>query len=253
MIYLLMIFGAIMIFVVFILPIIQKGTDYSKNIIEKNKANSEQIRQTQRITKDAKFHQKQYEEKKKTFKYLSNEHLLEMYNKETATLHPMVQLALEETLVERSLLEYSPTHEKMQRIEKHFTHKKEKQYQITSENEMKDFASSLSFIIKNHKSSQVEKISNMVKELSESIFYSSFRDIGKVPIDLSIIENPLNFNKEPNQAKYFAIWKSIKDTISELPNHPEIVNENYDVNECKKLVKSLIENSSTKINKIDNN
>lgn len=253
MIYVFMIFGAIMIFVVFILPLVQKGTDYSKNIIEKNRANSEQIRQTQKIIKDADFHQKQYAEKKKTFKYLSNEHLLEMYDKDKSTLHPMVQLALEEILVERKLLDYSPTHEKMQRIEKHFTNKKEKQYQMTSENEIKDYASSLSFIIKNPNSSQVEKISNMVKELSENIFYSSFRDIGKVPVDLEVISNPLNFKKEPNQAKYFAIWKSIKDTISELPNHPEIENEIYDVNECKKLVKSLIGNSSTQISKIDNN
>ena len=246
-----MILGAIMIFVVFILPIIQKGTDYSKKIIEENKTKSEQHRQTRRIANEANQHQKKYIEKKKTFKYLSNESLLEMFKDSKNTLHPMEQLALEEILVEKNLIEFSPTHEKMQRIEKHFKNKKEKQYQKTSENELKEFASSLSFIIKNHKSSQKAKISTMIGNLSENIFYSSFRDINKIPIDFKTISNPLNFQQEPNQAKYHAIWKSIKDTITELPEHPDIINENYDMKECIPMVKKLIENSSKQIKKID--
>lgn len=246
-----MILGAIMILVVFILPIIQKGTDYSKKIIEENKTTSEQNRHARRIAYEANQNQKKYTERKKTFKYLSNESLLEIHKDVKNTLHPMEQLALEEILVEKNLIEFSPTHEKMQRIEKHFKNKQEKQYQKTSENEIKEFASSLSFIIKNHKSSQKEKISTMIRDLSESIFYSSFRDIDKIPIDINTINNPLNFKQEPNQAIYHAVWKSIKDTITELPQHPDIINENYNMKECIPMVKNLIENSSEQIQKID--
>lgn len=240
-----------MIFVVFILPIIQKGTDYSKKIIEGNKTISEQNRQTRRISNEANQHQKKYIEKKKTFRYLSNESLLEIFKDSKNNLHPMEQLALEEILVEKNLIEFSPTHEKMQRIEKHFKNKKEKQYQKTSENELKEFASSLSFIIKNHNSTQKEKISKISRDLSENIFFSAFRDIDKIPIDFKTIRNPINLEQEPNQAKYHAIWKSIKYTITELPAQPDIINEKYDMKECIPMVKKLIENSSEQIKKID--
>ncbi|MFV0531843.1 MAG: hypothetical protein ACK5MD_10470 [Flavobacteriales bacterium] len=250
MIYLFMVLGAVMIFAVFILPIIQKGTDYTKDIVQENKMKSEQNRIARRISNEANQRKNQHIEKKKSFKYLSNEHLLEMYNSNNS-LNPMEQLALEETLVDRKLIDFSPTHEKMQRMEKHFKDKKEKQYQRTSENELSEFASSLSFIIKNHNSSQQEKISKMITDLSENIFYSSFRDIDKIPIDFSTISNPLNFKQEPNQAKYYAIWKSIKDTIIELPKHSEIINEKYDKKECLPMIKNLIQNSSEQIKKIE--
>lgn len=251
MIYLLMVLGAVIIFAIFILPIIQKGTDYTKDIVQENKIKSEQNRIARRISNEATQRKNEHIEKEKSFKYLSDEHLLEMYNSSSNSLNPLEQLALEETLVDRKLIDFSPTHEKMQRMEKHFKDKKEKQYQRTSENELSEFASSLSFIIKNHNSSQQEKISKMITDLSENIFYSSFRDINKIPIDFNTISNPLNFKQEPNQAKYYAIWKSIKDTITELPKHPEIINEKYDKKECLPMIKNLIQNSSEQIKKIE--
>lgn len=246
-----MVLGAVIVFVVFLLPIIQKGTDYTKDIFQENKIKSEQNRIVRKILNEANQHKNLHIEKKKSFKYLSNDHLLEMYNSSNNRLNPMEQLALEETLVDKKLIDFSPTHEKMQKLEEHFKDKTEKHFQKTSENELSEFASSLSFIIRNHNSSQQEKISKMVNDLSENIFYSSFRDIKKIPIDFSTISNPLNFKQEPNQAKYYAIWKSIKDTITELPKHPEIINAKYDKKECLPMIKNLIQNSSEQIKEIE--
>ena len=251
MIYLSMVLGAVMIFAIFILPIIQKGTDYTKDILQENKIKSEQNRIARKITNEANQRKNQHIEKKNSFKYLSEGHLLEMYNLRTNSLNPMEQLALEETLVDRKLIDFSPTREKMQRMEFYFKEKKEKQYQRTSENELSEFASLLSFIVRNYNSSQQEKISNMINDLAENIFYSSFRDIDKIPIDFSTISNPLSFKQELNQAKYYAIWKTIKDTITELPKHPDIINEKYDKKECLPIIKKLIQNSSEQIKRIE--
>jgi hypothetical protein len=248
-----MVLGAILIFGVFILPSIQKASDYSKNKIGENKTRIANSKEKQRIAINQNQLEKQYLEKKKTFKYLSDEHLLEMFQKQKDSLHPKILLALEEILVERKLINHSPTHEKMQKIEERFTNNNTKPYQKTSETEIENFATSLSFIIKNHNTSQKGKINAKATELSENIFYSSFRDIDRLPIALNTISNPLiDYKKTPNQAKYFAIWKTLKGTILELPNNPEIINENYDTRECVSLIKSLIRNSSENIVKIEN-
>lgn len=253
MIYLFMVLGGVMIFGVFILPTIQKASDYSKNKIGENKTRIEKSKEKQRIVNNQNSLEKQYLEKKKTFKYLSDEHLLEMFKKQKNSLHPKILLAIEETLVERKLINHSPTHEKIQNLEERFANNNTKSYQKTSETEIKNFATSLSFIIKNHNTSQKDKIYAKAKELSENIFYSSFRDIGKLPIALNTISNPLiDYKKTPNQAKYFAIWQTLKGTILELPSNPEIINENYDTTECVSLIKSLIRNSSENIVKIEN-
>ena len=73
--------------------------------------------------------------------------------------------------------------------------------------------------------------------------------IDKIPIDFNTINNPLNFKQEPNQAKYYVIWKSINDTITKLSEHTDIINEKYNMKECMPMVKKLIESSSELIKK----
>ena len=81
MIWVMIVFGGIMIFVVFILPIINNVTDYSKEKIqnikdtvsEKN-AGIEEIRQINSRAEE-------YELTKSRFQYLSDETLQEYYNK----------------------------------------------------------------------------------------------------------------------------------------------------------------------------
>jgi hypothetical protein len=248
-----MVLGALMIFGVFILPIIQRTTDYSKNKIVEHKNQVAENREKKRIKNEINDFQKQYLEKKKTFKYLSDDNLVDMFENEKQILHPKVLLALEEVMVERKLIGHSPTHEKLQKIEPHFTNSQLKSYQRTSGLEIKQYATMLSFIIKNYKTSQKSKVYNMAKELAEKIFYSGFRDIDKIPISLNTISNPiLDYKKIPNQPFYFAIWNSLKETILELPSHPDIVNEIYSPNECVDVIKKMIKSTSVNILKIEN-
>ena len=62
-----------------------------------------------------------YNNAKESYQYLSNETLLTKYSnylKENKS--DMIRLALEEELVKRKLIEYSPMHEKMENIKKNF-------------------------------------------------------------------------------------------------------------------------------------
>lgn len=67
MIYLFMVLGAVIVFVVFLLPIIQKGTDYTKDIFQENKIKSEQNRIVRKILNEANQHKNLHIEKKKIF------------------------------------------------------------------------------------------------------------------------------------------------------------------------------------------
>jgi hypothetical protein len=244
-----MILGGIIIFTVFVLPTIQKVSDYSKNITEENKLKSKQKKQVNEITLEANNQQKLYRDKKKKSKYLSNEHLKKIYKDDKQSLHPLEQLALEELLVERNLIKYSPTQEKLQYLEKHFLNKQEKPYQKTSEKELEEFASILSFLIKNHNSIQKKKIYTKSKELAKCIFYSAFRDIGLIPVAIEFI----NLKKIPNQIKYNSAYKTTEDFLLELPKNREIIDETFKDIECIDLIKQLIKTTSNFIIKIENN
>ncbi len=61
----------------------------------------------------------EYNEAKESFQYLSNETLLSKYdNYMKENTNDMTRLALEEELVKRKLIAYSPMHEKMENIKK---------------------------------------------------------------------------------------------------------------------------------------
>lgn len=62
-----------------------------------------------------------YHETKKTFKYFSNERLIETYKQfQEDVTENLERLALEEELVNRGLIESSPMHEKMYILKKKF-------------------------------------------------------------------------------------------------------------------------------------
>jgi len=63
----------------------------------------------------------EYNEAKESFQYLSNETLLTKYdNYLKNNINDMTRLALEEELVKRNVIEYSPMHEKMENIKNNF-------------------------------------------------------------------------------------------------------------------------------------
>jgi hypothetical protein len=63
----------------------------------------------------------EYEKAKSQFQYISNQSLLEGYEEMIEKdEHSMRRLALEEELVNRGLIEYSPMHEKMHALKKRF-------------------------------------------------------------------------------------------------------------------------------------
>jgi len=249
MIYLLVLFGAFVVFIIFILPIIQVSTDFTKSTIHQRKEKSEKEKLARTINNDANQRKNEYLNKTESFKYSSNEYLTNLY-KSNNYLNPLEQLALEEALVNRKIIKSSHTHEKMQRMEFHFENKIEKQYQRTSKNELNQYASALSFIIKNRNSSQKDKIAKMIYELSENIFYSSFRDIDKIPVDLQTIIYSDNLKNDSPLKNYYLSWKSIKNSINNLATKQPIDIDKYDLNECLPIIKNLITSASREIKRL---
>lgn len=120
MIYVSIIFGFILIFIFFVLPIIQNVSDFSKNKIESIKTDIQDFKEKQDYDNLINSYEQEYISCKRKFQYFSDETLNEMLinQKENDSLYYL--LALEETLVERKLINFSPTHEKLQKIEDYF-------------------------------------------------------------------------------------------------------------------------------------
>ncbi|MCK6640973.1 MAG: hypothetical protein L6Q81_12900 [Bacteroidia bacterium] len=79
------------------------------------KEHVEQKEQVRRVKSDL----VSYQESKNSFKYFSNEKLLEMYHQfQNNKQENLDRLALEEELVDRGLIENSPMHEKLYMIKK---------------------------------------------------------------------------------------------------------------------------------------
>jgi hypothetical protein len=118
--YLMIILGGITIFIFFILPIIQNVSDYSKDKIETFINNAEIQREKVQFQNQLNSYEQEYQMNKRKFQYFSDATLKKMFEKQIGNESPYFLLALEETLVERKLIEYSPTHEKLQKIENYF-------------------------------------------------------------------------------------------------------------------------------------
>lgn len=234
--------GCLILFIVFVLPIFQRGSDYSKELIDNERLKSDESKFERLRNQENTNAKKKYIQGKNFYKLQSNEKLNEIYdNKEN--LHPLELLALEEVMVKNKLLKSSLTQVKIEQIENHFIHKKEKPYQKTSGFEFNEFASILSFIIINYDSSQIDKIFKMSNELSESVFYSSFREIDRLPI-------PINLIKKSDNLEYNLIWEDLKKTINDLPAKLKDNKYEYKTEKCKPLIRELIMDTSKKIIKI---
>ncbi|GGE29003.1 hypothetical protein [Psychroflexus planctonicus] len=234
--------GCLILFIVFVLPIFQRGSDYFKELIDNESLKSDESKFERLRNQENTNAKKKYIQGKNFYKLQSNEKLNEIYdNKES--LHPLELLALEEIMVKNKLLKSSLTQVKIEQIENHFINKKEKPYQKTSGFEFNEFASILSFIIINYDSSQIDKIFRMSNELSESVFYSSFREIDMLPISINLI-------KKSENLEYNLIWEDLKKTINDLPAKLKDNKYEYKTDKCKPLIRELIMDTSKKIIKI---
>ncbi len=81
----------------------------------------EEVREEKTIVKKIKSDLDEYHELKKSFKYFSEESLLNLHdNLKSENIENLERLALEEELVERGLIKSSPMHEKLYHLKKHF-------------------------------------------------------------------------------------------------------------------------------------
>jgi hypothetical protein len=109
------IIGLIVVLLVIYIPIaIAKKTP---DIYDKTKEIINDRIYLSKETKEIKFSLNLYDEAKKSYRYLSDDTLKAKYETYNNTqVNDMERLALEEELVERKLIPYSPMHEKIQKI-----------------------------------------------------------------------------------------------------------------------------------------
>ncbi|MCB0745808.1 MAG: hypothetical protein KDC67_18035, partial [Ignavibacteriae bacterium] len=89
---------------------------------ENIKVKIEQKKQENELNESIKMNMREYQESKNSFQYFSDNKLLNIYEQfENGTKNSnMEQLALEEELVKRKLIDHSPMHEKLYAINKEF-------------------------------------------------------------------------------------------------------------------------------------
>jgi uncharacterized membrane protein YraQ (UPF0718 family) len=103
-----------------VISLILAGADKSKEVAKNIKVKFEQKKQENELNKSIQSNMKEYQESKNSFQYFSDDRLLNIYNQfENGTKKSnMEQLALEEELVKRNLIDHSPMHEKLYAINK---------------------------------------------------------------------------------------------------------------------------------------
>jgi hypothetical protein len=111
---------AIVMAIVFTL--ISVGADKSKEVTRNIKIKLEQKKQENSLNENIKMSMREYQESKNSFQYFSDNRLLNIYEQfQNGTKNSnMEQLALEEELVKRKLIDHSPMHEKLYAIDKEF-------------------------------------------------------------------------------------------------------------------------------------
>lgn len=119
--YLMIIIGFIFIFIFFILPIIQNISDYSKDKIESIREDIEKRKEETHLISKIQKDEEVYQAHKRKFQYFSNETLLKIYETKKSNESLYILLALEEILVERKLIDFSPTHELLHTILNNFS------------------------------------------------------------------------------------------------------------------------------------
>jgi predicted PurR-regulated permease PerM len=105
-----------------VFTLVSVGADKSKEVAKNLKDKFEQKKQENLLNENIKMSMREYQESKNSFQYFSDNKLLNIYEEfQNSTKHSnMEQLALEEELVKRKLIDFSPMHEKLYAINKEF-------------------------------------------------------------------------------------------------------------------------------------
>ena len=113
----LIIFGGSIMLVFFV---VESFSEKSKKVAENIKIKVEQKRQENELNESIQTNMREYQESKNSFQYFSDDSLLNIYEQfQKGTKNSnMEQLALEEELVKRKLIDHSPMHEKLYAINK---------------------------------------------------------------------------------------------------------------------------------------
>lgn len=103
-----------------VITLISTGVDKSKEIAKNVKTKIEQKKQENVLNENIKMSIREYQDYKNSFQYFSDNRLLKIYDQFQSGLKKsnMEQLALEEELVKRKLINHSPMHEKLYAINK---------------------------------------------------------------------------------------------------------------------------------------
>lgn len=119
--FLLFIVGFIIVMAI-VSTLISVGAEKSKEVTKNIKIKLEEKKQENLLNENIKMSMREYQESKNSFQYFSDSSLLNIYEQsENETKNSnMEQLALEEELVKRKLIDHSPMHEKLYAINKEF-------------------------------------------------------------------------------------------------------------------------------------
>lgn len=117
----LLIMVGMVVVVTLVIVLFSEGADKSKEVAEKIRVKIEQKRKEKELDYKIKSDIQYYKESKNSFQYFSDDNLLSIYEefKSGTKDSNMEQLALEEELVKRKLIDHSPMHEKLYWIKKH--------------------------------------------------------------------------------------------------------------------------------------
>lgn len=119
--FLLFMVGVVIVMAI-VFTLISVGADKSKEVTRNIKNKLEQKKQEISLNENIKMSMREYQESKNSFQYFSDNRLLNIYEQsQNGTKNSnMEQLALEEELVKRKLIDHSPMHEKTYAINKEF-------------------------------------------------------------------------------------------------------------------------------------
>jgi hypothetical protein len=117
--FLLFMVGTVVVMAI-VFTLIGVGAEKSKEIAKNIKVKIEQKKQDNLLNENIQNNMRKYQESKNSFQYFSDDRLLNIYEQfQNGTKSSnMKQLALEEELVKRKMIDHSPMHEKLYAINK---------------------------------------------------------------------------------------------------------------------------------------
>lgn len=169
-----------------------KESPVAKTVIESVEKKIEE----EQIKKEVKSSIGAYNEAVHHFQFLSDETLIAMYNEEIDKENKMEKLALEEELVKRKILKYSPEHEKINKLKSSFDSPK-------NEFDERELMISKEFI--------AQRLGCRVDNVKQAFFYQ-LESMGYQPSDLLESERAFSI-KAKEEAELFGI------DVGNTPSH----------------------------------